>query len=168
MNIVAAVLVLFSSFAIAFILINRESRHCVMLDNSIRLINLVKNRALNYAEPLGEIVLSLSESEEKFMKDFSSVFVAKKDLLLNFPDIWKTAVNEYFGRYLEQYECDILIHFGEELCSCSRSDIKNICEAAEYSLSEFSKTAKHRRNTSAKSTAAVSVSVGVMIVLMLI
>lgn len=168
MNVFATVMILFSSFAIAFFIIKKEIKHCAVLEESIKLINLIKNRAMFYSEPLPDIVDGISANDNKYLKEFRYCFSENKDLPADIPERWKTAVELCFGQYLEAYECDILIHFGEELCACSRSEIEKIYDNAEQALYEFINTARQKRNTNAKSTAAISVSVGVMIVLMLI
>lgn len=169
MNFMAGTIVILSSFAIAITVILKEIMHCNMLKNADYFISQIKNRAMYLAEPLPDIIKNLSESNNKLISEFCLFFEAKSDLKKDVaPDIWKVSVDNFFGKHLYPYECDILKHFGENICSCNKEEINQIYTKAHNDLCDFLSTAEEVRKTRTRSTAAISISSGLMLVLMFI
>lgn len=140
-----------------------------MLENADALIFSVKNRAMHFSEPLSDIIRNLSVTDNKKIADFCSVFTSISDLPdKTAPEIWNLSVDMVFGKCLKPYECDVIKHFSEKICFCNKDDISRIYTQAHNDLNDFLTTAKEIRNTRTKSTAAISISSGLMIVLMLI
>lgn len=169
MNTVAAIMIIFSSFAVALLVISKENRHCAMLKNADELMSVIKSRADYYSEPLSEILKNLASSDKKEISSFCNIFAFDTDLPESIaPEVWCNAVDKYFSRYLETYECDVIKHFGESICGCNRGEIGQIYNKAHNDITAFLDTANEKRCTNTKSTAAITVSVGIMIVLMLV
>lgn len=149
----------------AYLIIHKEIRHCHNLDLSIRLLTVVKNKALHYGEPFSEIIFEQQSNDDyknfPLVQQFCSSVSAGKTV----PDAWKIAV-EQLSKYIEFGECESLIRYGEEMCRCNREEISEISTNVIYELQEFRKTAIEKRNIKSKSTAAVTISSGIVIVLM--
>ena len=168
MSTVAAMLIIGSSFAVAGLIIFRENRHCSMLKNADELMLQIKNRALYYSEPLTDILRSISDCDNKHIRSFCADFISESDLhSTGAPDVWCSTVDKIYGRYLVQYECDVLKHFGENICRSSKNEIINCYNKAYSDITEFIKTADDKRRTNTKSSAAISISLGIMLVVML-
>lgn len=140
-----------------------------MLESADTLLFSVKNRALLFSEPLSDIISNLSGLENKKIAEFCLFYTCNSDLPeKNAPEIWNLSVDAVYGKYLKPYECDILKHFSEKICCCNKDEINRIYTQAHNDLADFLTTAKEIRNTRTKSTAAITISSGLMIVLMLI
>ena len=135
------------------------------MTDAIQIVEYIGGRAIHLNEPLADILKAELCSDKKYFRVLCSGFenAIKKDVV---PDAWMFAVKQTFGDVLSDYEADVLIHFGEKLCSCSNYEIENIKSSAISDLEEFRKTAVENKNTKSKSTAAITVSAGVIIVLM--
>lgn len=165
MNFAAIILVLCSSVALAFVFIRKEIRHCAVLSEAIQITEYIGIRAFHFNEPLSEILKAENCEVNKYFGKLCVAFEKeiKSDIV---PVAWANAIKQIFSGVLEDYECDVLIHFGEKLCSCSSFEIENIKSNAVSDLEELRKTALENKNSKSKSTAAVTVSAGVIIVLM--
>ncbi len=165
MNFAAIILILCSSIALAFVFIRKEIKHCSVLSEAIQIVEYIGIRAYHFNEPLSEILNAEHCNDKKYFGRLCVAFVngMKSEVV---PDAWSNAVKQTFSGVLEDYECDVLIHFGEKLCRCSSYEIENIKSNAVSDLEELRKTALENKNTKSKSTAAVTVSAGVIIVLM--
>lgn len=154
-----------SSFTMAYLVIHKEIKHCKELENVIRLITVIKNKAMFYNAPFSEIIDEINKQNEfpkmRFIMQFSEIISEG----LSVPEAWQTAVNKS-ELNLEMYECDTLIRFGREMCNCNKDEITVVADSAIGELREFSKTATEKRNMKSKSTAAITISMGIMIVLM--
>lgn len=166
MNLFAIILVMLSSVTAAYFIIRKEIKHCRRLDDAIDIVNTVKNRALYYSEPLTEIMHQLQKTDKTLYKAFCGAYFDNIDSDQSVPDAWETAVKSTFDKDFEIYEQDVLIHFGKDLCGSNRNEIEKLTDNAIYALKEFRKTATDNKNNKSKSTAAVAVSAGIMIVLM--
>ena len=164
MNIIAIIVVVFSSFAVAFLTIRKEITHCKHLNMSLNLITSIKNKAMFYNLPFAEIIMQLENEED--LNRFSLLYLFLQNLKseTTVPDAWKNAV-VYSDLALEEQERNILIQFGKDMCSCSREQIQEISARAICELNELRNDADEKRKVKSKSTAAVVVSIGLMIVL---
>lgn len=153
-----------SSFSAAYLIIRKEIRHCKSLDSALRLIVAVKNKAMFYSSPFAEIITQLQKNDDFNKLKLFEKFSENLTLGIPVPEAWSNAVHNA-DMALEENELDVLIRFGKEMCSCSRADITEISENAIFELQELRTTAIKTRNTKSKSTAAVTVSAGIMLVL---
>ena len=166
MNIFAIILIMGSSVALALFFIRKELKHCAGLDDAVRLVEYISGRAIHFGEPLSEILEIQNEDARKLIIRLRENFKEQLDNSCEIPDSWETAVNNTFCDVLEDYECDVLIHFGKNLCRCSHYEIEGLKRKAVSDLEDFRNTAIENKKTKTKSTAAITVSAGVIIVLM--
>lgn len=128
------------------------------------MINDIKNKSLYYAKPFSEIMYELRDNKnyERFIliNTFCNNIAAGYPV----PEAWGNAV-EYNSKYFTADECHQLKCFGEELCSCNREEIPEISDNLINEFHQFRQIATDRRNLKSKSTAAVTISAGLMIVL---
>lgn len=156
-----------SSFSAAYLIIRKEIKHCKSLDSALRLISAVKNKALFYSSPFAEIIIQLQKKEDFNKLNLFDIFSENLALGMGVPEAWSSSIHRS-NLVLEENELDALVHFGKEMCSCSRAAITEISDNAILELQELRKTAIEKRNTKSKSTAAVTVSVGLMLVLIFV
>lgn len=157
-------MVIISTFSVAFLIIHKEIKHCQNLDDIIRLINIIKNKSMYYGTPLNEIICDLRNNKYFEKSALIDRFCNYISFGYSVPEAWKNAVKNN-SDYLEKYECDTIIRFGEEICQCNMEEISEISDNVISELQEFRKTAIEKRNIKSKSTAAVTISAGLMIVL---
>lgn len=167
MNIIAIIVVIFSSFTVAFLTIRKEIIHCKHLNLGLNLIAAIKNKAMFYNLPFAEIIMQLENEEEFDRFLLLSHFLQNLKSGMAVPEAWKNAVI-YSDLALEDRERNILIQFGKDMCSCSRDQIQEISDRALYELNELRHIADEKRKIRSKSTAAVVVSIGLMIVLVFV
>ena len=164
MNIFAIIAVVFSSFVVAILTIRKEIIHCKHLNMTLDLITAIKNKAMFYNLPFAEIIMQL-EKEESFNRfSLLSLFLQNLKSGMTVPEAWKNA-NIHSDMSLEEYERNILMQFGKDMCCCSRDQIQEISDRVIYELNELRKIANEKRKIRSKSTATVVVSIGLMIVL---
>ena len=164
MNIIAIIVVIFSSFSAAYLIIRKEIIHCKSLDTVLRLITEVKNKAIFYSEPFSDIIVQLQNNDDFYKFKLFDVFSENLSSGMAAPDAWHDAIISA-DMEIEKNECDILIRFGKDMCSCSRGEITEISERAIFEINELREAAVEKRNHKSKSTAVVTVSMGLMIVL---
>lgn len=167
MDIFAIIVVVFSSFAVAFLTIRKEIIHCKHLNMSLNLIAAIKNKAMFYNLPFAEIIMLLEKEDEFNRFSLLTLFLQKLKSGMAVPDAWKNA-DIYSDLVLEEQERNILMQFGKDMCSCSRDQIQEISDRALYELNELKHIADEKRKIKSKSTAAVVVSIGLMIVLVFV
>lgn len=167
MNVLAIVTVVFSSFAIAFLTIRKEIIHCKHLNMILNLISAIKNKAMFYNIPFAEIVMQL-QNEDAF-RSYSLLYLFMQEMKsgMTVPEAWKNA-NIHSDLVLEDHERNILTQFGKDMCNCSRDQIQGISDRAICELIELRNSADEKRKVRSKSTAAVIISVGLMIVLVFV
>lgn len=153
-----------SSFSAAYLIIRKEIRHCKSLDSALRLIFAVKNKAMFYSSPFAEIIIKLQKNDDFDKLNIFDIFSENLASGLVVPEAWSSSVHRS-NFVLEESELDVLIQFGKEMCSCSRAAITEISDNAISELQELKRNAIEKRNTKSKSTAAVTVSAGLMLVL---
>lgn len=163
----AITVIIISTFSAAFLIIHKEINHCKNLDNVIRLINIIKNKSLYYGIPFCEIISELKNNRNFEKSELIDKFCSNISDGYSVPEAWKSAVKSS-SAYFETYECDTIIRYGEELCQCNMEEISEISDNAISELQEFRKTAIEKRNIKSKSTAAVTISSGLIIILMFI
>lgn len=165
MNITAIIMVIISTLFVAYYIIQKEIRHCKMLDLAIRLIGTVSSKALYYDQPFADIMFDI-KNEDSY-KNFP--FICKFCSFINdgysVPDAWKNASLSMSGE-LNSEEYGMLIQYGEEMCSCNKEDIPDISARVLSEFKEYRQNAVEKRNLRSRSTAAVTVSVGAVFVLM--
>ncbi len=166
MNIFAITAVVFSSFSTAYFIIRKEIRRCERLDITLRLITAVKNKAMFYSEPFAEIIIQLQNIDNFHKLSFFNVFSENISSGMVVPDAWKNAICSSLE--FDEVERNVLINFGTDMCSCSRAEITEISEQAIFEISELKKSAIEKRNCKSKATAAVTISMGLMVVLIFV
>lgn len=167
MNLIAIIVVIFSSFAAAYLIIRKEIRRCRWLDSVLRLILAVKNKAIFYNAPFSEIIINLRNNDEFYKIRIFDVFSDNLQSGMTVPDAWNDAVSRIYSD-IDKNERDILIRFGNDMCCCSRNEIPEISARAISEIEELKNIAIEQRNIKSKSTCAVIVSFGLMIVLILV
>lgn len=167
MNLIAIIVVIFSSFSAAYLIIRKEIRRCRGIDSVLRLIMTVKNKAIFYNAPFSEIIINLRNNDEFQKIRLFDVFSDNLQSGMTVPDAWNDAVSRTFYD-IDKNERDVLIRFGKEMCCCSRNEISEISARAISEIEELKNTAIEQRNIKSKSTGAVIVSFGLMIILILV
>lgn len=167
MNIFAIIIVVFSSFSAAYLIVKKEIRHCKSLDVTLRLITEVKNKASFYSAPFAEIIIQLQRNRDFYKFKLFDLFAENLSSGMVVPDAWQNAVLST-DMEIDEKESDILIRFGKDMCSCSRAEITEISDRAIFEINELRNSAIEKRNRKSKSTAAVTVSMGLMIVLIFV
>lgn len=167
MKTAAELMVIVSSFIAAFLIIRREHTHCNNLTLVLRLIQAVKNRAIFYQDSFQKSVEVVSECREFHDLDFLSEFSKNTENGLTPPDAWEKAVREA-RIHLTTPEKDVLVHFGKDLCSCSREKIEEYSDQATRMLEDFREVATENRNKKSKTTGVITVSAALILVLMFI
>lgn len=167
MNTIAIIVVIFSSFSAAYLIIRKEIRHCKSLDSVLRLITAVKNKATFYSAPFAEIIVQLQNNEDYYKIKLFDIFSDNLHSGMIVPDAWHNAIISSYTD-MDENERDVLIRFGKEMCSCSRDEIAEIADHAISEINELRNAAIEKRNSKSKSTAAVTVSFGLMIVLIFV
>lgn len=153
------------SVTAAYLIIKKEIRHCLDLEAAVKLVDYTKSKAEVYGMPFAEIIAETNGDKELERLRIGEIFVKKSFDKNDIAEVWKETVNEA-PIQLEDYERDILIHFGERMCVCSKEEIRTVSENAIYSLNCFKETAVENRNKRSKSIAAICVSLGTIIILM--
>lgn len=154
-----------SSFTAAYLVIHKEIKHCNELESAIKMISTIKNNALFYNSSFAEIISEIDKGSDFNYSDMFSKFFESLSEGSDVPNAWKKAVYES-KMTLEIYERDILVFFGKDMCSCSKEEILHIADKAISDLQYFKTTAMDNRKRKSKSTAAITVSMGIMIILM--
>lgn len=154
-----------SSFIAAFLIIHREHMHCKYLDAALRLIQTVKNRAVFYQDSFQKSIGYCSASQEFHTLDFLKRFPELMVGGLTPPEAWEKVIQES-GINLTVPEKDVLIHFGKDLCSCSREKIEEYSDQAAAMLEDFRTVATENRNKKSRTTGVITVSAGLIVVLM--
>ncbi|MBO5935776.1 MAG: stage III sporulation protein AB [Clostridia bacterium] len=167
MNFIAIVVVIISSFAAAYLIIRKEIKRCKGIDLILRLILSVKNRAMFYNIPFSEIIMQLKTNDEFYKTGLCDVFTDRLQAGMNVPDAWKDTVVSVFPD-IGKNECDILIRFGTEMCCCNKDEIQEISDRVVSEIEELRDFAIEQKNIKSKSTGAVIVSFGLMIVLVFV
>lgn len=157
--------VIISTFSAAYLIIHKEIKHCQNLDFILRLINAVKNKAIHYGMPFAEIISELQNNDDFAKSVLIQKFCSSLSEGKTVPEAWKIAVDQ-FSKYIESHECDTLIRYGEEMCRCNKDEISELSANILYELQEYRNIAVEKRNMKSKSTAAVTISSGIVIVLM--
>lgn len=166
MNIVAIILVICSSVGLAFFFIRKEIRHCAVLAEAINIVEYISGRAEFFKEPLSDIMKTDVAQNKNSFENLCVCFGEELKNGITVPDAWLNTVRKTFDGIMEDYEQDILIDFGQNLCRCSSFEIENLKAKTVSDLNDLRKTAIENKNTKTKSMAAVTVSAGVIIVLM--
>ncbi len=144
-----------------------ETRHCKDIDVALNLISVIKNKACVYNSSLAEIIADISMNKEFELFHFNDMFLNKLSNSESIPSLWENTISES-DIHLAHYEKDILINYGKNLCECSRQDISSLYNKSFEDLTMFKNTAIENKNSKTKSTAAITISVGIIVVLMLI
>lgn len=160
-------MIMISSAGVAFLIIYKDICHCRMLSESISLVEFISSRAIFSGAPISDILQSISFCDKQMQKQLSDNFMSDIQNGNTVPDAWENAVLSVTGKQLHVYECDVIIHYGKDMCSSNADDIKRINSKAVSALTDFYNTAVENKNRKSKSTAAIAISVGAMIVLML-
>ncbi len=160
-------MIMVSSAGIAFLIIHKDICHCRMLSDSINLVEFISSRAIFSGQPISEILRNISFEDKTLQKRLSDNFSLEMLKGNTVPDAWKNAVLSSMGKQLHIYECDVIIHYGKDICNSNIDDIKRINSNVVSALTDFYNTAVENKNRKSKSTAAIAISIGAMIVLML-
>lgn len=160
-------MIMVSSAGVAFLINHKDICHCRMLAESISLVEFISSRAIFSGESISDILQSISFCDKQMQKQLSDNFVSEIQNGNTVPDAWENAVLSVIGKQLNIYESDVIIHYGKDMCSSNADDIKRINSKAVSALTDFYNTAIENKNRKSKSTAAIAISVGAMIVLML-
>lgn len=167
MDIIAITAVVFSSFSVAYLTIRKEIKHCKHLSLILRFIASVKNCALFYNAPFAEIINQLKNDDNFNKFDFFDYFSENLSSGMSVPDAWRDAIINA-DIEIDDKERDILIRFGTDMCRCNKVEINEISDQIISEISELRNEAVEKRNTKSKSTAAVTVSTGILIVLIFV
>ena len=164
MNITAIIMVIISTLFAAYYIIQKEISHCRMLDLTIRFIGTVSSKALYYDQPFSDIMFDIKN--EDCYKNFPVVckFCSFINDGYSVPDAWKNASLSMSGE-LNPEEYRILMQYGEEMCSCNKEDIPDISARVLSEFQEYRQQAVENRKLRSRSTAAVTVSLGAVFVL---
>ena len=144
-----------------------ENRHCRDIDVALKLISVIKNKASVYNYSLAEIIADISMNKEFEVIHFDDLFLKNLSNAENIPTLWENVISES-DIHLAHYEKDVLINFGKNLCACSKQDILSLYDKSFEDLTTFKRTAIENKNSKTKSTAAITISIGIIVVLMLI
>ena len=131
------------------------------------MISDIKNRAIQYSEAFSDILLEFNEKGKYITFDFIGNFSNNIRSGIVAPDAWRLSL-EGSGCSLYQWERDVLIRFGENMCYCHKSNIEEYSDVAVADLNQFKENAKEKRAKSAKTGAVFTVSAGVMIALLIL
>ncbi len=147
-------------------IIQNESRHSVDLDKTIETMILIKNNALHYSVSFQDIVKTLSSEMQDCSLDYFRKF------LLFLPDVpppqaWETAVLQS-DAVLTKKEKKEVIAFGCGLCSCSREQIAELSEKCISTLESCRMQLYEGKEKRIKTATALSLSTGLIIVLIFI
>lgn len=145
-------------------MISKETLHCRNIENAIRMISDIKSRSVFYSTPFSEIMLELNNNRnyEKFpLVNLFCKYIANG---IPVPEAWADAV-EKNSKYFLSEESSLLTRFGEEMCRCNREEISEISDNIISEFQRFLQIATEKRTVKSKSTAAVTISAGLMIVL---
>ncbi len=156
-----------SSAGIAFLVIRKDICHCRMLSETISLVEFISSRAIFSGAPISDILRNVAFEDKPLQKQLTDEFFAEIRQGNAVPDAWKNAVLTAMGKQLHIYECDVIIQYGKDICNSSIDDIKRINSNAVSALMDFYNVAVENKNRKSKSTAAIAISIGAMIVLML-
>lgn len=96
-----------------------------------------------------------------------SDFTARVDKGEGIPEAWAKSVNDS-GLYLLQPEKDVITRFCGDLCSCCSEKIGESTEIIKSNLREFIKQADTMRRERTKITSVLTVSAGLLTVLIFI
>lgn len=167
MSFIATTVVIFSSFAAAYLIIRKEIRRCKGIESILRLIISVKNKAIFYNAPFSEIIMQLRNNEDIHKISLFDIFSDNLQSGMTVPESWNDAVCRSYSD-IDINEREILIRFGSEMCCCSRDEIPEISTRAISEIEELRNIAIEQRNIKSKSTGTIIVSFGLMIVLILV
>lgn len=159
--------VLLSSFSVGFLIIYNEKKHSAALACMLRLITVIENRATFYSESFSDILLKCKQNAEFAELDILNLF---SENLLNShspPEAWRNAV-VCSKISLLPAERDILIRFSADMCVCNKENISEYSLSALKQIEEFKEKSKENLKSKSKMNAAISVSVGVLTVILLI
>lgn len=148
-------------------IVRKENIHCRELSECVVMISEIKNKALQYSQAFSEIIVEYNNKDKFKNFDFIGRFAEYINSGLNAPDAWRSSL-EQSDCSLYQWERDVVIRFGENLCYCPKSDIDEYGTAAISDLKQFNENAKEKKNKSAKTGAVFTVSAGVMIALLIL
>ena len=165
MNLIAIAMVLISASAAAYLIVLKEISHCTAINIIIRILTAVKNQALFYDKPFSEIIFDLSKDVENKKVPLLQKFCECIDNGKEIPEAWKEAVLS-MRDVLDFYECQILIRYGAEMFCCSKEEILETSTSVVEELNECRKKAIQKKNTQSKSVAAITVTSGIIFVLM--
>ena len=146
-------------------MIHKETQHCRNIENVIRMITEIKSRSVFYSKPFSEIMLELNINKNYENFPIVSLFCRCISGGVSVPAAWTEAV-EKNSKYFSADESVLLKRFGEEMCKCNKEEISEIADNMICEFQRFLQLATERRNIKSKSTAAVTISAGLMIVLM--
>ena len=158
-------MIILSTFFIVYFMISKEIQHCRNIENAIRMIADIKSRSVFYSRPFSEIILELNNNKNYEKFTLIKVFCKYISEGISVPVAGGDSV-EKNSKYFSAEECCLLTRFGEEMCRCNREEIAAISDNVIDEFQRFLQIATDRRNMKSKSTAAVTISAGLMIVLM--
>ena len=165
MNFIAILMVLISASSVAYLVVLQEIRHCAAINIMIRLLTAIKNNALFYDKPFSDIISELAKDPENKDVPLLQKFCESMDNGTDIPESWAQAVL-CMNDVLDSYECQILLRYGSDMCRCSKEELSDISASVIDELNECRKKAVQKKNTQSKSVAAITVSSGIIFVLM--
>lgn len=140
--------------------------HCENLELLLRFISHVEDCAGFYAKSFAEIVINLSDNQRYARLDFIDMFsrLVKDEPP---PTAWTNAVL-HSKLYLTSEEKDFMVRFGCDLCSCSHEKIAVCAADVRQNIADRKEDLQNNVEKRAKANAAVCVSFGIMLIILLI
>lgn len=149
----------------AAVIITKEKRHCEALSEAVACLTAIRDKAVFYAEPLQCIAQEMSKNTTSRTPDYIAEFLNIKNIPT--PKAWETAVRKS-RRELTDKERELIILFGSGLCTCSREQIPELCGKIINELDTQLTAIKEKKDSRIRLTSALSLSVGITAVLILI
>lgn len=151
---------------IAYTVIRNERKHSDDLAETIENMILIKNNALHYSLPFQNIIKTLLSEKSDCTLDYMQKFMLFLPDMSP-PEAWRKAVIQSHTA-LTGREMKEVISFGCGLCSCSREQIAEHSEKCICMLESYRTQLNDGKEKRIKTATALSLSVGMIIVLVFI
>jgi len=140
----------------------RYKTHLQVIGEFITLIKFMKSRIEYFRTPFYEIFSIYAEKEQSILKNIGFIKSARENC-------FNAAVKKYKkSLYLNDSEYNILCVFGKELGRSGSEDQINNCDFCISQLTHIYETAESSLKKEVKLASSLSISVGLMIVIILL
>lgn len=167
MNVYFSFFIICISVLLAVTIVRKESVHCNHLNECISMVKETGERAFNQKESFNEILRSLYVSDKYSSIDIPVKYIKNSEDGMKLPEAWEKAVMTSDIK-LNQWEKDVLKHYGNNLFLCQSDKIKEYTDIAVSQLSVFKENATEKKLKTIKTNAVCTVSAGLMIALLIL